>query len=877
MANNNFLINIAYWNANGIQNKIHEFYDYMSTHHIHIACLNETHLKPSTKIHSHPNFIVYRNDSIAQKCGGVAIIINKSVKCKLLPHVSTSTIENISIEIISESNEKINFISIYIPPKVKNPKQLIISDLRKLTAINTSFFICGDFNARHRDWNCYRANPNGTVLQEFISNNKFLLKHPHQFTRFPYDRRSKPSTIDLVLTNGLHEMSEFSCTTMSSDHVAINFSIHTRSTYQKPRNTDVSYNFLLADWDLYRHVIQYHSKTTKKLEDINRIEDVDALIESFTKIIEHAKQRAIPKSANFKFSLMITDDIKNLIKYKNSLRRRWQVTRDPGVKTLLNYVENDVSKRIAELRNNCWQHKLQNIAADNKAVWATHRLLKNRNRALPPLINGDATILPTSDKAELFAKTFSNNHNNPLNSNNPEFTQRIHEMSTLPFDINPHNIDFCDEEELHSIIKRLKNKKAPGVDGINNRLLKNLPNNALKYLCLIINGCLKLQHFPANWKIAKVIPLHKTGKPANLPGSYRPISLLSSISKLLERIILARLNDHVTTHSILPDEQHGFRTNHSTTHQLHSLINRAKEGLSEGKSTGIICMDVSKAFDLVWHDGLIHKLRQLNFPHYLIAIIRNFLTNRSFFVSIGLFVSQTHPILAGLPQGCVISPILYNIFTHDIPKHANTTLSLFADDTAFHTTHTRVSEILKPLREHAKMIGDFMNRWKININSDKTQAIYVTRRISKEIPKKTITLFNKPIKWSMEIKYLGVLLDKRVTMKNHVDYAIRKVNIAIHLLYPLLSRNSKLNVQNKLLLYKMAIRPLLTYASPSFYHHLAQSHKKRLQIAQNKCLKLCMDLSIRTRTTEIHQMAQLPILDEFIFKLSDKFTQTLNN
>lgn len=876
MANKKSHTNVLYWNANGIQHKIQELYNHMSTNHIHIACLNESHLKPHIKIQSHPNFIIYRKDNTTKKGGGVAIIVHKRIKHKLLPHINTTTIENISVEIISTNNEKITITSIYIPPKPKNSKLHLKRDLDKLTSNNTSFFICGDFNARHKSWNNYSNNTYGLILSEFVSNNKFLLMFPHQFSRFPNDKRSKPSTIDLVLTSGLHETTEFSCTTMSSDHVAISFKVSTRSDFENPLISKLSYNFQLADWELYKHVIQFHTKTSKKIDDLKNPSEVDTLIENITKVMEHAKNRAIPKTTITRHNLILTDEIKSLITHKNSLRRRWQVTRNREVKGLLNYAEKEIKQKITQLRNDNWQYKLENIAADNKAVWATYQLIKKRNNSLPPLKDGDNIILPPADKAELFAKTFANNHVNPLNNTHEDFTQHVHESSLLPLNISHQDIDYCDEEELLAIIKRLKNKKAPGIDGINNRLIKNLPPNAIKYLCLIVNGCLKFQHFPAKWKKAKVIPILKSGKPLDSTESYRPISLLSAMSKLLERVILNRLNRHITERHILPDEQHGFRAGHSTTSQLHTLINNAKEELTEGKSTGLICMDVSKAFDLVWHDGLIYKMRELDFPSYLTAIIRNFLTDRSFSVSIGNYDSSTYSIPAGVPQGSVISPILYNLYTHDMPSHDDTSLTLFADDTAFRASHTHVCNILTALREHSTQISEYMELWKININREKTQAIFITRRRTREVPKRTFKIFNKSIKWATEAKYLGVILDKRLTMKDHVSFVLRKVNTAISTLYPLLCRKSKLNLQNKLLIYKMAIRPIMTYATPAYYHLLAPTNSKKLQIAQNGCLKLCLDLPRRTRTIQVHQMAQVPTLNEFIDKLTEKFRQNPN-
>lgn len=286
-------------------------------------------------------------------------------------------------------------------------------------------------------------------------------------------------------------------------------------------------------------------------------------------------------------------------------------------------------------------------------------------------------------------------------------------------------------------------------------------------------------------------------------------------------------------------------------------------------------LDVEKAFDRVWHDGLIYKLILLNFPPYLIKITKDFLYNRSFHVDIKGFKSQCYSFFAGLPQGAVMSPTLYNIYTHDIPKNENTTIALFADDTAFYTSHSEVKQIIKPLQEHAQQIHTYMNRWKININHAKTQAIFVTKRRTLQIPKRRLEIFNTKIKWTDEVKYLGLILDKKLTLKPHIDYVIKRANTAIHTLYSMINRKSKLHTNNKLLIYKLAIRPIFTYACPAF-GNIAKTHIKRLQVQQNKALKLIFNTSRYERTAIIHERAKVPMVDEYIFKLTENFNRSHN-
>lgn len=174
-------------------------------------------------------------------------------------------------------------------------------------------------------------------------------------------------------------------------------------------------------------------------------------------------------------------------------------------------------------------------------------------------------------------------------------------------------------QEVKKIIKKLKNKKSFGPDNIPSIVLKKLPDNGIALITTISNGILRLSYFPTKWKCAHVIPMHKPNKPANEVESMRPISLLSNLSKVFEKILYARISTFAEMKNIIPNFQFGFRKGHSTLHALMNLHEKVATGFNVDKTLIALFLDIEKAFDTVWIKGLIFKLIKLNFPPYLMT------------------------------------------------------------------------------------------------------------------------------------------------------------------------------------------------------------------------------------------------------------------
>ena len=334
------------------------------------------------------------------------------------------------------------------------------------------------------------------------------------------------------------------------------------------------------------------------------------------------------------------------------------------------------------------------------------------------------------------------------------------------------------------------------------------------------------------------------------------------MAKLLEKVILTRLQDEVDTLNLIPNEQHGFRAHHSTTHQLLRVVEQITEGFNINHSTGAVFLDVSKAFDKVWHNGLVYKLLRSGMSLSLVKIIKSFLKNRTFQVKHLGSLSTIKPIVSGVPQGSILSPLLYNIFMHDIPLNtAGTTLAQYADDTAILYRSRSPRVIFIRLQAALENLDNYFNKWRISINPAKTVAILFSRRRN-AAPPTLLNLLDHDIPWSDTCKYLGVILDKKLTWSAHIHSARNKATACASKLFPLLHPNSTLSLDNKLLIYKSIIRPALTYAIP-VWGHSAVTHIRHLQAFQNKILRQITASPWFVRNTQIHDDLYMPTIPVF--------------
>ncbi|GFT35138.1 probable RNA-directed DNA polymerase from transposon BS [Trichonephila clavipes] len=341
------------------------------------------------------------------------------------------------------------------------------------------------------------------------------------------------------------------------------------------------------------------------------------------------------------------------------------------------------------------------------------------------------------------------------------------------------------------------------------------------------------QHFPNNWKTATVFPINKPGKNKQYPDSYRPISLISSLSKIAGHIILNRINKFIIDTNFLNPNQYGFTRQLSTYHPLLRLTEKISAGFQRSRFTGAVFLDIQKAFDRVWVSGLIYKLIINHFPAPLIHIINSYLVNRTFKVRVNNTLSLPHSGNIDVTQGSLLGHILFNIYLNDIPSYPQTMLNLYVDDSAILATFKNPKTVTSALNKHLALLENYFNQWKIKINVEKAVAVLFTKRIKSVTPP---TLYSTPLQWSQTTKYLGLVLDKNLTFKHHILHSRDKFRNALRSIYPLICRNSEKDMYIKVLLYTAVLRPILSYGSPEWGYATNQLRGNSLSSSdQSQC------------------------------------------
>lgn len=864
-------LRIITWNSRGIRNKLSEFFDFLNRFRVDVALVSETWLKNDILM-SHSDFICYRRDRDYSRGGGVAIVVRRGIHHEMLPVMDTGLIENIGISITFTDRTTMSIFACYFPGGAAGPsnvrKDTFKSDLRKFSRIQGEYIVGGDFNCRSQNWGCARANCWGNILNDMITSNAFDMVYPPEPTLIPSTRNSVPSVLDFFLTNVPERLSAaLTMDNLNSDHLPVLTTFDSRFL----NDVNMRFDYKNANWNIFRRHLDQGLVPLLE-EPIILTDDIDSLINRFTLLINNSLDFAVPKrNCRNSYSKRLPRSILNLITLRNISRRNWKRYRLNHYRAEMAFLNRIIESKIAEFRNMNWNNMLRTLDKSSPQFWKISKILRKRTRCIPCLKVVNNVYTTNVEKSNILARKFHSNHSISANLSDQDTIRMVTNSLLDLYNHNDDDIIHISEDSIRSVIKSLKNRKSPGLDGITNNCLKQLPPSGIHFLSRIFNSCVEFAFFPTEWKKSKVIAIPKPGKKMDNPESYRPINLLNSTSKIFERVLKEKIVSFIEENNILPQQQFGFRAEHNTVQPLVRIKNIVKNNFSNGRSTAMVLLDIRAAFDTVWHDALVHKLKSVGLNRSLVRVISNFLSNRTFRVFVGDQHSNEYDIPAGCPQGSCLSPILYNIYTHDFPPLMGCESSIFADDTAILSSGTISADILTNLQNAVDSITEYFNRWKILINSTKTNAIFFTRkRKSIFLPQSKIRVGNADIDWLPYVKYLGVMLDRGMIFNEHVSYTIHRINLTTRILYAFINRKSDLSMDNKMLIFKLIFQSILFYGAP-VWHDASDCHIKRLQIAQNKLLKMIYNLPYFFSTSRLHSLHNVPYVKDKINIVTNRF------
>jgi hypothetical protein len=362
-------------------------------------------------------------------------------------------------------------------------------------------------------------------------------------------------------------------------------------------------------------------------------------------------------------------------------------------------------------------------------------------------------------------------------------------------------------------------------------------------------------------KIAKIIPVHKGGQ-KDLPGNYRPISILPVMSKIWESVIKDRINKYLEIAYPINSRQFGFTKQSNTLSACLEIINNLQTNYDKGIQSALLFIDLQKAFDCVNHELLIDKLCKIGFKGPALNLLKSYLNERIQMVVGPEKESGQEPVTNGVPQGSILGPLLFNIFINDIVKlKLKGSLTLFADDICIQYSGKNVSEIIKFILHDLALIDNWINKNKLSMNYKKTKILFIRNKNSNS--DETPIKFNgNIIEQVKSFKYLGLIIDQKLNWSDHIEYVKNKISPIIGILYrgkQIIQTNMRKSI------YFSFIHSHLVYVC-ALWGNANLNVINQLQILQNRALKIIFNKPFLYSTINLYKETQILNVDKIYFK-----------
>lgn len=810
------------------------------------TCLTENILDKEINIQG---YRLERVNSDSRKTGGATLYIREDAKILTTNQICKQKNYWLVYAYIIYKKKKYLLVSLYRSPNSsKRDFEQFFQAWCEENIIdeNCIVLIVGDFNID------YRTDESGSFKEILIDVG--LKNIVFNTTR---SGRDKDSIIDLVLTNCNHL---FKANVMTTPRVTDHFVIEvisnvkhkvSKSINTRGRNIDfLRIDNLLRNCDFRYFHADINEKFCSFVSLIKGALDLVAPIKT-VKILPKYKEwwnanvEAATGERDFSYKIYRTNKTEtNLNNYKRNRNTAVQVIREEKRR----YYE----EKIMQSKNNAteiWKiletilptkkvkFKIDDVEIDNEIVSDINQLPDKLNNYF---VNSIKDVLQDIDKSDLVDFPFSENN-----------SSRFSDFSML------------DIKALKDTIFGMANKASP--DDINVNLLKNTFESIKYPLLNIVNSSLEVGQVPDLLKVSTIIPIPKISK-SKSAGDFRPINLLCTIDKILEKVVYVQLVEYVAQNNILSDFQSGFRAKFSCETAIQGVLEDWRQNIDINMVIGAIFLDLRRAFETINRKRLILKLKSIGITGNALKWLVSYLTGRKQRLRVNNILSEDIPNELGVPQGSVLGPLLFNIYINDLIKNVNNcAIYLFADDALFYIATKDLHHLKPVMNEVAKNVYQWCNANDLKVNVSKTKCMVIAKEsIYRQISSLDfkVMLGNDEIEMVTKFKYLGILIDRKLNFKSHAAELIKKISFKVSYL----SRcSSYLSTWTKKTIYNVLILSHFHYCS-SVLFLFKQNELCRLQKLQNRSMRIIL---AKPRLTPIKDMLKelhwLPVRELLLF------------
>lgn len=729
-----------------------------------VLCVSETWLLPEildTFVNLN-GYSIYRCDS--GRGGGVCLFVKNifTVTPFLMNVARPAGVEDVWVTIQCRKLPSIVIGCLYRHPKALTTTYDYIREVfNMLWLTKKNFYVLGDFND---DFLSFNGN-----LKKIVSSCKLfqVIEKPTRVTSH------SATLIDVIITNKRESVISSDVVPCPiADHDLVSATVNLR----KPKRAAAPVTKTtrrMADYSpaaLCNALNNAHND----LLNIFSTDNVDKQVDLFTDTFHcclNACAPLITKTVRRPHAPWMNDDIKSSINERNEAQKTLKLDRhNTYLQAKYKDLKAKVKKMIYTARTEFYNNEFMKSGGDTTAMWRVVRALDlNKPK--------DSSSLCMASKVDELNKYFASVGKRAFELSQQGMTGGYNTPQTPPVLHNsalfrPQPVDAT---TIILTIKGLKNTNSCGSDGITLRFLKDALPVIVPHLTCILNTSIVTGVFPAAWKHSLVTPIYKSGA-SDDPSNYRPISLLSILSKILEKIIATQLVNFLESKNLLSCTQHGFRPNLSTVTALTKVTNNIYDNMDNKTISLLTLCDLSKAFDSVSHEILLNKMYNTGIDPFL---FNDYLANRNQSVRVGNNVSSNLPVPFGVPQGSILGPILFSIYVNDLATHVNDCLLVqYADDTQFIISDSieNLPGLLERAEQTLSKIKSYFNKNGLLLNMNKTKCMFIgSRNLLSKIPCNTVLHADDArIQPCDSLKNLGVHFDKHMLFDTHITEQTKK-------------------------------------------------------------------------------------------------------